>query len=1038
MYNLIKSLDLRDDLSKPKLYANIKLISDYLDNNISIINKPELIKIIRGLKLYLSNKNLIYSNVYKFGLNEIKLDTEQLKIVNSEPNHNIRIIAGAGSGKTTTILCRIKYLLDNFITPDRILILTFNRDSAQNLRNRIESLFGFKINLQIYTIDAFCYKLMYQYNYLFNVNPLFSVSEYSNIGLELMKTYGKEIASQYKFIYFDEFQDVNDVQFLILKKFVDYGCYLTVIGDDCQNIYQFRGTNNYYIINFDQIIESQTYKLTTNYRSNKYIVNLANDSIRFNKVKVNKQMIAFNLISNKELNPKFILTGGEQDSVTYIGKKISLFIKNGINPDQIAVLSRNSYPLIMIETELTKLNIDHIACLTDKNSDDIKKILVPNKVAITTIHKSKGLEWEYVFLIGLAHEHFPSHVNNNIKNIEEERRLFYVGITRAKNYLYLIANISEIPISIFIEEIFSSLTRVKYHLEKKYSDKELFGKTESNTIIKDSYGVTELITLLQSDDFNNMRKSSLILEIDPDIQEIIKLDELNNIEYKFIDKIKSGAYEADFGEFCDRYITRQLMINNCKFFVDMDTEFILGCKELREDDINLLNLLKSNKNLLNKSKINNSKLQWLFELIEQSEKKTCDILRKYTFPSNVIRLIQNSYANAKNPELSSNNILESIYWISLCRNFRSERKRLAYKNIFDLIKLNLETKSKDNYLSLIEYMDKIIKLLSKNKTECKINLLHKFKANFSKECTICGEIDLIDLDNNELIDLKCSETDFRLEWLIQLLTYYSLYPDKSKIKFISIINIFNGKKYKFSIPDNYKYDKLLEYFEKLIKLDQLSIRSKPIDLSINLEISNNNLINNNTTINLIILNLIDIESRNYSIVLDTETSSLNGDILQLAWILLDEKNNIVSKSNYYIKDRISTKEAFAIHKISINKLREEGIEFTKVVELFVKDLEKTKIIIGHNIHYDLRCLLKNFRKYDIEFKINNNICYNIFNIFDIICTKKMSGNKSLENLYLDLFNKNFINAHDALTDVINTHKCYVKLLEKQNLIDHTK
>lgn len=160
MYNLIKSLDLRDDLSKPKLYTNIKLISDYLDNNISIINKPELIKIIRGLKLYLSNKNLIYSNVYKFGLNEIKLDSEQLKIVNSEPNHNIRIIAGAGSGKTTTILCRIKYLLDNFITPDRILILTFNRDSAQNLRNRIESLFGFKINLQIYTIDAFCYKLI--------------------------------------------------------------------------------------------------------------------------------------------------------------------------------------------------------------------------------------------------------------------------------------------------------------------------------------------------------------------------------------------------------------------------------------------------------------------------------------------------------------------------------------------------------------------------------------------------------------------------------------------------------------------------------------------------------------------------------------------------------------------------------------------------------------------------------------------------------------------------------------------------------------
>jgi superfamily I DNA/RNA helicase len=239
LYNLIKSLDLNTSLSKPELYSNIKLISDYLIPNLSSTNKSDLINIISGLKTYLSNHNTKSSFKYNFSNQIITLDPEQLSVVNADPDLNMRIIAGAGSGKTTTILCRIKYILDNFTTPDRILILTFNRDSAQNIRNRVVDLFGFPIDLKIYTIDAFCYKLMNYYNYDSDVK-LYSVSEYSHTGLNLMKKYGKEISSQYKYIFFDEFQDVNDVQFLILKIFVDNGCVLTVIGDDCQNIYQFR------------------------------------------------------------------------------------------------------------------------------------------------------------------------------------------------------------------------------------------------------------------------------------------------------------------------------------------------------------------------------------------------------------------------------------------------------------------------------------------------------------------------------------------------------------------------------------------------------------------------------------------------------------------------------------------------------------------------------------------------------------------------------------------------------------------------------
>lgn len=1021
LYQIIKSLNLQENLSKPELYNNIKLINDYIQTNLSSANKSDLINLIKKLKKYLENKIEIQTDTFVFGINSIKLDSEQLEVVHSSPSNNIRVLAGAGSGKTTTILCRIKYLLDNFTTPDRVLILTFNRDSAQNLRTRTESLFHFNINLQIYTIDAFCYKIFNYYHWDELGKQLYSLSEYSNVGLEIMRKYGPEITSQYKYIFFDEFQDVNDVQFNILKIFVDNGCALTVIGDDCQNIYQFRGTNNYYMINFDKIINSQTYKLTTNYRSNKYIVNMANKSISYNEIKVDKQMKAHNLITDSDLKPKFVLTGGETDSITYICKKIKLLLANGTKPDDIAVLSRNSYPLKQIETAFTKENIDHIACLTDKNSDDIKRILVPNKVAITTIHKSKGLEWSYVFIISFNHGTFPSFMNSNIKNIEEERRLFYVGITRAKNYLYLVSSIDEIPISIFIEEIYDQLINVRYHLDAFYTKEELFTKNLEDKVLKESYGVNELVTLLKPEDLANLRIKHLILDTNPIITNI--LEEAKEINFQFDDNIKLGAYEPDLGEFCDRYMTRQIIINGGKKFVDSDTEFIIKAKELDEEDISMVNLLKLNPQILNTSKTTNTELKNIIGLIESMDKSNLNVVRKYTYPHNIIKILTDSYNLVQNDKLLNSHILESIYWISLCRNFRNDRNRLVYKNIFKLIKANIEYKV-DN-VNLLNQMDKIISIYSNIKTNCKISLIHKFKSNFSKICSICGEIDLIDLNNNELIDFKCSETNFKLEWMIQLLIYYSLYPNKQTIKYLGVINVFNGKKYTFEIPENYESEQLIKYIEFMIKQDQLSIRPQP---SIYLETDNITQINNKNLINFINLNFQN--PRNNFIILDTETSDFNGDILQLAWVILDSNNKIISESNYYIKDRITSKEAFLVHKIGLEKLRKEGKDFVQVIKLFIKDLEKVSTIIGHNVQYDLRCLLKNLRKYDVYIKIDDLLNYNIFDSFDILCTKKLSGGKSLEKLHEELFKSNFLDAHDASVDVSNTYKCYVKLLEK--------
>ena len=958
LYNLINSLNLEIG-SRDKMYENIKLISNYVDTQLSKVKKDDLITIINGLKNYLLKEN------------DIILDEEQKLIIESPINQNQQIIAGAGSGKTTTILYRVKYLLDKFITPDRILILTFNKDASQNIKTRINNIFGFNIKINIYTIDAFCFKLINKY---MNTNTsYYSVTEYSIIGLKIMKEYQKELSSQYKYIFFDEFQDVNDIQFNILKLFVDNSSHLTVIGDDCQNIYQFRGTNNYYMINFDRIIlNTQTYFLKNNYRSTENIVNLANNSISFNKFKIDKNMKSYNGIKN---NPKLIINNNETDSINYLIKKINYYIEKGYKYDNIAILSRNSYPLKIMETELTKYNIPHVALITDKNSEDSKKLIESGKLVLTTIHKSKGLEWDIVFILGLSHSHFPEHLNNNIKNIEEERRLFYVGITRCKKNLLFISHKTEFPLSIFLQE---SINFIDIFNKSNIKIKNYFGNNNSQITIKKTYGVNEIIGLLNETDLENIRNLDLLPNVLP--EPIIKY----NNKINFTENIKQNSLEAELGEYCDRYITRGIMSNLDINFIDVDTEFII------RDENN----------------------------------------KQFNYPKNVINKIKEAYHNIK--QNNNINLMNDIYWISICRNFRLERRRLVYRDIYNLIEENINLSI--NSETLITRMNDYIQNFTKqHNLNCKVLVSHTFINNFNDTCIIKGEIDLI--NNDTLIDFKCSESEFKLEWLIQLFIYYSLH-NNNNIKKLCIINIMTGKEYLFDILTNNKISTaLINYLENKIKLDQQSIRqsdqlnNKLINDNKILQI-NKNLDNDIEVNNMIIFNKNELNTN--MIILDTETSDLNGDVIQLAYIIVDKDYNIIKQFNKYVKHRVSSIDAFLVHNITIETLRIHGVEFYDIIKEFIKDLETTNIIVGHNISYDLRVITNNIRKFELLILSNEKQVFNIFDNFIIEDTCTLTTKKSLGNLYFEFFNKEITNAHDAINDVIATFECYkyIKLVSK--------
>lgn len=239
-----------------------------------------------------------------------------------------------------------------------------------------------------------------------------------------------------------------------------------------------------------------------------------------------------------------------------------------------------------------------------------------------------------------------------------------------------------------------------------------------------------------------------------------------------------------------------------------------------------------------------------------------------------------------------------------------------------------------------------------------------------------------------------------------------------------------GFEYRFDIPKTYKLkDKqkeFISYFENKIKLDQLSIRTFP---SINYELLNDN--------KLIVTEyeskqvIFEKTSNNDNfMVLDTETADLNGDIVQLAYIIVDKNMNIIKKVSKYIKDRIPSNDTIPIHHITIDKLRNEGKDFYEVMNEFINDLTNINYIVGHNIGYDIRVILTNLRKFELKIITNGSINNNIFNNIEIKDTYSMSG-KSLGNLYMEIFNKPIDGAHDALYDVIATFDCYKYLINSK-------
>ena len=155
------------------------------------------------------------------------------------------VVACAGSGKTTTIIAKIKYMIDHLNCKiEDFIICTFTNNAVDDIINLVNI-----PHLNILTFHSMALKELIKYDYkIINNTPEPIPEEYLIKYLELLNT--TTYIYKFKYIFIDEYQDINQLQYNIINKWFDHCRLLLVVGDDQQNIYTFRNTSIKYILNF--------------------------------------------------------------------------------------------------------------------------------------------------------------------------------------------------------------------------------------------------------------------------------------------------------------------------------------------------------------------------------------------------------------------------------------------------------------------------------------------------------------------------------------------------------------------------------------------------------------------------------------------------------------------------------------------------------------------------------------------------------------------------------------------------------------------
>lgn len=439
------------------------------------------------------------SHILEFSHGSVILNEEQYKVVTSPISENQRILASAGSGKTTTITARIAYLVEYYdINPSKILLVTFSRAAAQEMIHRVHKLIGY-VTMYAGTFHALSAQILRDMAPKMIMDQPF-IDELPYRLVKWLETdRAKQWVQRFKTIIVDEYQDINEIQWRLLKGFYHQLSTMTIVGDDAQNIYTWRGSSVDFILNFhNNIPRVQDYQLCMNYRSTEAIVTAANSIMRFIPTLSFKEKMVANQKGGRKPEVHFFFRASDEYDwiVNSLEKFIKLFSGSNTPNFNFAVISRYNHDLFKIEERLHLKGISYNLCT---NYDPERSKEHNKKVTLSTIHASKGLEWDIVFLMNLHDDVFPSRKGDD--EIICERRLFYVAVTRAKKGLYMTYSKHERSLSRFVREIPRPF--LKFHNITSF-------KLSTNEAGASMMSIEDMIRGFDGADWNDLREKNYV------------------------------------------------------------------------------------------------------------------------------------------------------------------------------------------------------------------------------------------------------------------------------------------------------------------------------------------------------------------------------------------------------------------------------------------------------------------------------------------------------------------------------------------------
>src|SRR3989339_101174 len=424
------------------------------------------------------------------------LSVTQKEIIDDHSDQNIVVLAGPGSGKTTLLVLKLASLIElEDVKLTELLMLTFSRAATVVFKEKLRELIGARANyVSIKTFHSFCFDLIGQVGNIDKTDDLFekAIQKIKDNDVD-------EMVMNITTMVIDEAQDMSEKEYELIKAMSEHNekMHFIAVGDDDQNIYEFRGSDSKYFVEFMNE-GCHKYELLTNYRSKSNIVDFTQqfahhikqrykegfiesytkDDGKIVLVKYDSDYYYESIVNEiKALNNKTsigLLTHTNEDAEILT----SLLIKEGINArliqsnkgfrlDSLYELEwfikqfdednpvivhevwqtsveafKNQFGTITLFSNLMEIIKEFEVLYPDKKFlTDLKEHISQSKlddlyrmdkkhVIVSTIHKSKGREFETVILM----------LNKPIIQ-DQDYRAVYVALTRAKENLIIHTNI---------------------------------------------------------------------------------------------------------------------------------------------------------------------------------------------------------------------------------------------------------------------------------------------------------------------------------------------------------------------------------------------------------------------------------------------------------------------------------------------------------------------------------------------------------------------------------------------------------------------